>query len=70
MSGGADVVLSDGAGQVEIKSTPGGRTARITDRAGKVIFDGPTTTTEQRAALPDAVKTQLGKLDQLAPRDF
>lgn len=56
-------VFSDPEGSVEVNASNGKRQITVKDAAGKVVFDGPIDTDEQRANLPPEVKTRLQKLD-------
>lgn len=56
-------VFSDDAGSLEVNASKGERKLLMKDAAGKVTFEGPINTDEQRAALPPEVKERLKKLD-------
>jgi len=57
---------SDDAGAVEITASKGERKLTVKDAQGKVTFEGPINTDEQRQALPPEVKERLKKLDTLS----
>lgn len=69
-TGNANVVFSDEAGTVEIKSASGTRVAKVTDASGKVLFDGPLAEVETRDDLPAEVKDRLAKLHHLETIDL
>ncbi len=55
--------FSDDAGSIEVNASGGSRQLKVKDAAGKVLFEGPVDTPEQRDALPADVKARLKKLD-------
>lgn len=55
--------FSDEAGSIEVNASGGERQLKVKDPSGKVTFEGPVNTEEQRAALPEDVKARLKKLD-------
>lgn len=55
--------FSDDAGSIEVNASGGERQLKVKDPSGKVTFEGPVNTEEQRAALPEDVKARLKKLD-------
>ena len=60
---GTSIVLSDDAGTIELRSDDAERNLRASDNDGKVVFDGPIDTPEQRAALPENLRVRLEKLE-------
>ena len=65
-----NVVFSDENGVVELKS--GGDTKVLVVKAsdGKVLFDGPVNTEEERSALSEAVKSRLEKVETIQRIDL
>lgn len=59
----SNISYSDDAGSIEIKSDDGNRTLTVKDAKGKVTFEGPINTEEERKKLPPEVMKQLEKLD-------
>lgn len=60
-----NMVFSDETGSIEINATDGRRELTIKDAAGKVTFNGPVTTDEERAKLPPEVKARLDQFQQI-----
>lgn len=56
-------VFSDAEGTVEVVATNGDRQLTVKDAAGKVLFQGPINTDEQRGQLPPAIKERLQKIE-------
>lgn len=56
-------VFSDNDGTVEVNASKGARQLTVKDASGKVIFDGPISTEEQRKNLPAEVRARLNKLE-------
>jgi serine protease Do len=59
----SNISYSDDDGSIEIKSDEGKRELTVKDAKGKVTFQGPINTEEERKKLPPEVIKQLGKLD-------
>jgi len=59
----AHVVMKTDAGEMELSSANGKRTVTARGPDGTVTFSGPIDTEEQRAALPEAVRKQLDRMD-------
>ena len=59
----SNISYSDDDGSIEIKSNDGKRELTVKDAKGKVTFQGPVNTEEERKKLPPEVMKQLGKLD-------
>ena len=60
-----NVVFSDERGVVELQSDEAGQHLLVKDAKGAVLFDGPVTTEEQRAALSETVKARLEKVESI-----
>jgi hypothetical protein len=59
----SNISYSDDDGSIEIKSDEGKRELTVKDAQGKVTFQGPINTDEERKQLPPEVRKQLEKLD-------
>ncbi|HEX7631787.1 MAG TPA: PDZ domain-containing protein [Lacunisphaera sp.] len=59
----SNISYSDDDGSIEIKSDEGKRELTVKDAKGKVTFQGPINTEEERKKLPPEVMKQLQKLD-------
>ncbi len=59
----SNISYSDDDGSIEIKADEGKRELTVKDAKGKVTFQGPINTEEERKKLPPEVIKQLGKLD-------
>ncbi len=59
----SNISYSDDAGSIDLKSVDGQRTLTVKDAKGKVTFEGPINTEEERKKLPPEVMKQLEKLD-------
>jgi serine protease Do len=59
----SNISYSDDDGSIEIKSDEGKRELTVKDAKGKVTFQGPINTEEERKKLPPEVMKQLEKLD-------
>jgi serine protease Do len=59
----SNISYSDEDGSIEIKSDEGKRGLTVKDASGKVTFQGPINTDEERKKLPPEVMQQLKKLD-------
>jgi hypothetical protein len=60
----SNISYSDDEGAIEIKSEEGKRELTVKDAKGKVTFQGPINTEEERKKLPPEVMKQLEKLDR------
>ena len=58
--------FSDDEGSIDVKASKGERQLTVKDKSGKVLFEGPINTDEQRANLPAEVKERLKKLDTMS----
>ena len=63
----ARVVRQDPQGNYELSQADGTRTFIVKDTAGKVIWQGPVTTPEQRDAIPNEWREKLKMLDAARP---
>lgn len=59
----SNISYSDDEGSIDIKSDEGKRELTVKDAKGKVTFQGPINTEEERKKLPPEVLKQLEKLD-------
>jgi hypothetical protein len=59
----SNISYSGDDGAIDIKSVDGQRTLTVKDATGKVTFEGPINTEEERKKLPPEVMKQLEKLD-------
>lgn len=60
----SNISYSDEDGSIEIKADDGKRELTVKDAKGKVTFQGPINTEEERKKLPPEVRKQLEKLDR------
>jgi len=60
-----NMVFNDDAGSLEINAVDGKRELTVKDAAGKLTFQGPITTDEDRAKLPPEVKARLDQFQQI-----
>ena len=56
--------MSDGNGSIEIRAKDGHTEVTAKDADGKVLFDGPANTDEERAKLPEHARAQLEKFEK------
>jgi hypothetical protein len=59
----AHVSIKDDTGEIDVRNDNGRRVVIARDATGKVIFDGPIDTDEQRRQLPESVRKKLEKID-------
>jgi serine protease Do len=59
----SNISYSDDEGSIDIKSEEGKRELTVKDAKGKITFQGPINTEEERKNLPPEVRKQLEKLD-------
>ncbi|MDI1250517.1 MAG: PDZ domain-containing protein [Lacunisphaera sp.] len=59
----SNISYSGDDGSIDLKSVDGQRTLTVKDATGKVTFEGPINTEEERKKLPPEVMKQLEKLD-------
>jgi len=66
---GASVTMIDQDGSVTIKTVNGKKEVIVKDKAGKVQFEGPYQTEQDKAAVPDDIQKRLERLDsvEIAP---
>lgn len=65
-----NIVLVDDAGRVEIKMKGDGKHVLVKDKDGKVLFEGPVNTPEERAALSPEVAKRLQQVESQVDVDF
>jgi serine protease Do len=58
-----NIVYSDDAGSVEVKADDGKRQLTVKDPSGKVLFEGPVNSKEDREKLPEDIKARVGKIE-------
>ena len=61
--GGASITMMDQEGSVSMKTIDGKKEVIVKDKSGKVIFEGPYQTEQDKAAVPDDVRDRLKKLN-------
>lgn len=61
--GNANIVFSDEQGELKIQNTDGRKTLIAHDPQGKVLFNGPIDTEEQRAKVPAQIRERFEKLE-------
>ena len=57
------VRLMDGEGSVELRSSDKGKEAKVFDKEGNVLWEGPYETEQDKAAVPDDIRGRLEKLN-------
>lgn len=57
------ITMMDGQGSVTMKSADGKKEVIVKDKAGKVEFEGPYQTEQDKAAVPDGVRERLERLN-------
>ena len=60
----SQVMITDEEGTLEWTEKDGQKSLRVTDSHGKVLFDGPIDTEDERNALPDEVNERLNELEK------
>lgn len=58
-----NIVYSDDEGSVEVKAEDGKRQLTVKDASGKVLFEGPVNSKEDREKLPKEVQERVGKIE-------
>lgn len=58
--------INDGTHTLDIRTSGGDKQLRVTDAAGKLVFEGPINTADQRQAVPEDVRAKLDRLEQRA----
>ena len=61
--GKATITFSDAQGELKMEKVDGRKMLTAKDAQGKVLFNGPIDTTEQRAKIPAGVRSRLEKLE-------
>ena len=64
----ASITMMDGQGSVTMKTIDGKKEVIVKDKAGKVEFEGPYQTEQDKAAVPDGVRERLERLNFGADR--
>lgn len=59
----ASITMMDEQGSVTMKTIDGKREVIVKDKAGKVVFEGPYQTEQDKAAVPDEIRDRLDRLD-------
>lgn len=59
----ASITMMDGQGSVTMKTIDGKKEVIVKDKAGKVEFEGPYQTEQDKAAVPDGVRERLERLN-------
>lgn len=59
----SSIRLEDNEGGVEIRSNGGGKEAKVFDREGQLLWEGPYETEQDKAAVPEDIRQRLDKLD-------
>jgi len=62
----ASAVYADGTHTLTVTTKDGKKHLKATDKAGKVLFDGPIDTDDQRAKVPQDIRTKLDRLESTA----
>ena len=65
-----NVMFSDEEGAIELKTSNGKKVLVVKSLDGKVLFDGPVTTDDERKALGEAVRIRLQKVEGLDTMEF
>lgn len=63
MQSSSSIRLMDNEGSVEMEMKDGGKQVRVRDKAGKVQWEGPFDTAQDKAAAPDDVRARIDKLN-------
>lgn len=57
------ITMMDGQGAVTMKTIDGKKEVIVKDKAGKVVFEGPYQTEQDKAAVPDDIRERLEKIN-------
>lgn len=60
---GMSVTLMDNDGSITMKTANGKKEVLVKDKDGKVVFEGPYHTEQDKAAVPDEIRERLDRLD-------
>ena len=60
----SQMMVTDDEGTLEWSEENGQKSLRVTDPVGKILFDGPIDTDEERESLPPSVARRLEKMEQ------
>ena len=60
----SQMLVTDDEGTLEWSEENGQKSLRVTDPVGKILFDGPIDTDEERESLPPSVARRLEKMEQ------
>ncbi|BDS05107.1 hypothetical protein NT6N_01470 [Oceaniferula spumae] len=63
MLGGTSVSIQDDKGSVTMKTVNGKKEVIVRDKAGKVVFEGPYETEQDKAAVPDDISERIKRVD-------
>jgi hypothetical protein len=63
---GASMTFSDGEHTLSLTIRDGRKHLVVNDKDGKVVFDGPVQTDEERAKVPEAIRGKLARLEEAA----
>lgn len=65
-----NVVFSDDAGAIELKTKDGGKILIVKSPEGEVIFDGPVNSDEERSELDEVIRLRLEKVEGIETLEF
>ena len=60
---GTSITMMDGDGSVTMKTNDGKKEVIVKDKAGKIQFEGPYETEQDKAAVPDGIRERLERLN-------
>ena len=60
---GTSVTLMDNDGSITLKTVDGKKEVVVKNKEGKTLFEGPYQTEQDKAAVPDAVRERIEKLN-------
>lgn len=55
--------LMDDQGSIELRSNDGHKEAKAFDKSGKLLWEGPYDTEQDKAAVPDGIRERIGRVD-------